>query len=275
MKIPAVFGRVLTAGGKFKSNSDEFLSSYDMSYSGMQVGADKKITLSNNKGNIYIGGMFGYSKGNLDYGVGSGSIDSKTLGAYGTYIAPTGFYADLVLKYGWMKNDFKVLDTASDWVTGDDMSTNGLSASLEIGQRIHFDRKKKEGWYFEPQAQISMGHQSGGSFNASNGLKVDVDSYNSTLGRLGLNVGYEVKSGKNPINLYGKASYVHEFDGDVGYRLNGSQEQTSFGDSWWTYGVGVTAKFGQKHNVYLDIERATGGQFKQPWSLNIGYRFNW
>ena len=261
-------------GGKFTSSSDGFLSGFDMSYSGMQVGADKKIALKN-KGSLYLGGMFGYSKGNLDYGVGSGSIDSKTLGAYGTYIAPTGFYADLVLKYGWMKNDFKVLDTAGDWVTGEKMKTDGLAASLEIGQRIHLDRKSKEGWYLEPQAQLSTGHQSGGSFNASNGLQVDVDSYKSTLGRLGLNAGYEIKSGENPVNIYAKASYVHEFDGDVGYRLNGSREQTSFGDSWWTYGVGITAQLNQKHNIYLDIERASGGQFNQPWSVNGGYRFNW
>ena len=261
-------------GGKFTSSSDGFLSGFDMSYSGMQVGADKKIALKN-KGSLYLGGMFGYSKGNLDYGVGSGSIDSKTLGAYGTYIAPTGFYADLVLKYGWMKNDFKVLDTAGDWVTGEKMKTDGLAASLEIGQRIHLDRKSKEGWYLEPQAQLSTGHQSGGSFNASNGLQVDVDSYKSTLGRLGLNAGYEIKSGENPVNIYAKASYVHEFDGDVGYRLNGSREQTSFGDSWWTYGVAITAQLNQKHNIYLDIERASGGQFNQPWSVNGGYRFNW
>ncbi len=268
-----VWARAL--GGKFESNGSSFLSGFDMNYSGLQVGSDKKISLKNGKGDLYVGGMFGYSKGNLDYGVGSGSIDSKTLGAYGTYIAPNGFYADLALKYGWMKNDFKVLDTAGNRVTGEDMNTDGLSASLEVGQKIHFNKTAKEGWYVEPQAQISMGHQSGGSFHASNGLRVDVDSYTSTLGRLGINAGYEVKSGKNPVNVYAKASYVHEFDGDVGYRMNGIAEQTSFGDSWWTYGVGITAQINKKHNVYLDIERASGGQFSQPWSLNGGYRFSW
>ena len=113
------------------------------------------------------------------------------------------------------------------------------------------------------------------SFEASNGLQVDVDSYASTLGRLGLNAGYEVKSGKNPLTSMLKSLNVHEFDGDVGYRLHGSREQTSFGDSWWTYGVGITAQIHKKHNVYLDIERASGGQFNQPWSLNGGYRFDW
>ena len=260
-------------GGKFTSSSDGFLSGFDMTYSGLQIGADKKRKWGN--ADVYLGAMFGFSHANQDFETGSGSISDRHIGLYGVYIQPSGFYVDSLVKYTKMDHDFKVLDTAGTRVTGDDMSTDGLSASIEIGQRIHFDRTKKEGWYLEPQAQISTGHQSGGSFNASNGLRVDVDSYNSTLGRLGLNAGYEIKSGKNPVNIYAKASYVHEFDGDVAYRFNGSREQTSFGDSWWTYGLGITAQINKKHNVYLDVERASGGQFNQPWSVNGGYRFNW
>ena len=262
-------------GGKFESSSDSFLSGFDMTYSGMQVGGDKKITLKDGKGDLYLGGMFGYSKGDQSYETGHGSVDSKSLGVYGTYIAPSGFYADAIVKYGWMKNDYKVLDTAGGLVTGDDINTSGLSASLELGQRIHFNKQSKQGWYVEPQAQISFGHQSGGSFTASNGLNVDVESYNSVLGRVGLLAGYEIKGGKNPVNIYGKVSYVHEFDGDMGVRMNGIGANQSFGDSWITYGVGVTAQIAKKHNVYLDIERASGGQFDQPWAINGGYRFSW
>ena len=260
-------------GGKFTSSSDGFLSGFDMTYSGLQIGADKKRKWGN--ADVYLGAMFGVAHSNQDFATGKGSISDRHVGLYGVYIQPSGFYVDSLVKYTKMEHDFKVLDTAGTRVTGDDMSTDGLSASIEVGQRIHLDRKSKEGWYLEPQAQISTGHQSGGSFNASNGLRVDVDSYNSTLGRLGLNAGYEIKSGKNPVNIYAKASYVHEFDGDVAYRFNGSREQTSFGDSWWTYGLGITAQINKKHNVYLDVERASGGQFNQPWSVNGGYRFNW
>ena len=262
-------------GGKFTSASDGFLGSYDMSYSGLQVGADKKISLKQNKGNIYVGGMIGYTKGSLNHGVGSGSVDSKTLGVYGSYIGPTGFYTDLVFKYGWMKNDFKVLDTANDWVTGNNIRTAGLSSSLEIGQRIHFDREKKEGWYLEPQVQLSIGQQSGGGFRASNGLQIDVEGYTSIMSRVGVNAGYEIKGGKNPVNAYVKLSHVHEFKGDVDYRLNGSLEQTSYGDSWWTWGLGVTTRVNDKHHLYLDVERASGGKFNQPWVVNGGYRFSW
>lgn len=262
-------------GGKFTSSSRGFLDGYKMNYTGLQVGRDKKFDLGENKGDIYVGGMFGYGKGSLDYGVGSGNVDSKTLGLYGTYIHPSGFYTDAVLKYNRMNNDYKVLDSAGIPVKGDDINADGVHFSLEVGQRIHLDRQAKSGWYIEPQAQISVGRVTGGDFTASNGLRVHVDDYNTVLGRVGMLAGYEVKGGNNPINVYGKVSYVHEFNGDMGYRLNGISVNDSFGDSWIVYGVGASAQIGKNHNLYLDIERASGGQFNQPWAINGGYRFTW
>lgn len=264
-----------TYGGKMKWDRDGRLKGFDMDYWGLQVGADKKIELKNNRGTIYVGGMFGYTDGSLDVYQGSGSLDSKSIGAYGTYQAPSGFYADLVLKYGWMKGDFSVRDTAGANVKAKDIETDGFTASMEIGQRIHFNKKIKEGWYVEPQAQLSYGHYSGDHFNASNGLRFDVDSYNSLLGRLGANIGYEVKGGKNPINAYAKASVVHEFDGELDFKYNNAKENTDFGDTWFVYGVGIAAKVGEKHNLYLDLERSSGGNFTQKWALSAGYRFTW
>jgi outer membrane autotransporter protein len=263
--------------GNFESDGDSFIRGYDMDYSGIQVGGDRKFVLKDGKGDFYLGGMFSYTQGDLDYGrSGDGSIDSKALGIYGTYVAPNGFYTDLVFKYSWMDNDFKALDSAWERITGDNIETGGFSASLEVGKRFFLQKaKEKQGWYVEPQAQISFGSQSGDSFTASNGLRIRVDDYNSVLGRLGANIGYEIKSGKNPINVYGKVSYVHEFDGDVNYRLNDAKLSTDFGDHWWTYGVGITAKLGTRHNVYFDLERATGDQVDQSWGLNGGYRYSW
>ena len=77
------------------------------------------------------------------------------------------------------------------------------------------------------------------------------------------------------MNIYGKVSYIHEFDGDIGFRMNGIENQQSFGGSWWTYGVGVTAQISKKHNIYADVERASGGDFTQAWKVNVGYRFQW
>ena len=263
------------SGGTFSQSDTGSLYGYDMDYTFFQVGLDKKIHINPDKGNLYVGGMFGYAQGNMDYYKGSGSTDSKSVGAYATYIAPNGVYADLVLKYGRLSGDFSVLDTEGNQIHGKGDNSNGFSGSLEAGKRIHFDKKNKEGFYLEPQMQITAGHQGSGSYHASNGLQVDIDSYNSTLGRIGILAGYEVKHGNNPINMYAKASYVHEFSGNMGATLNGVAVEDGFKDSWLVYGLGVTAKVNQKHNLYLDVERASGGQFKQSWAINGGYRFNW
>ena len=268
-----IWGRVY--GGKFHSSSDSFLKDFDINYTGIQVGADKKFVRKDGRGTDYLGGFFGYTRGNLDYGQGSGNVDSKSFGGYWTHEHHNGFYADGVLKYGWMKNDFDVLDSAGTRVTGEDISTQGFTASMEVGRRYHLDQKDKNGWYVEPQAQLTGSHQNGDRFTASNGLNVKVDSFSSVLGRVGTHIGYEAKSGRNPINVYGKVSIVKEFDGEVNYSFNGSKENTSYQDTWLSYGIGVTGKVGNRHNLYLDIERATAGQFTQSWALNGGYRFTW
>lgn len=55
--------------------------------------------------------------------------------------------------------------------------------------------------------------------------------------------------------------------------MNGAIITEDLGDSWWSCGVDVTVKIGQRHNLYLDIERVNGGDFTQSWKVNGGYRF--
>ncbi|MGN0881655.1 autotransporter family protein [Cloacibacillus porcorum] len=263
-------------GGKMESNSRSFVRDFDMKYGGAQVGYDRKIKNSW-KGDTYVGGYFGYSKGDLDYSIldggtgGSGSVDSKTLGLYGTYIADNGFYVDAVLKYMWMKNDFDVLDSDGGHVTGDGLSTGGVGLSLELGKRFRFTKNERgENWYIEPQAQLSYTHQNGGYFNASNGLRIGVDSFNSLLGRLGMLAGYETAK----TNVYVKVSYVKEFDGDVNIIANNVSIPESFGDSWWEYGLGFTARLNDRNSIYMSLERSSGGKFTEPWKVYAGWRIS-
>ena len=258
--------------GKNDVDRTSNLRGFEQTYSGIQAGVDKKTAWQS--GNFYKGLFVGYTRGDQDYSTGSGDINSRYLGAYGTYISDNGFYIDGVLEAGWLEQSFRVADTAGAIVKADS-STQGAMASLEVGQRIHFDREKKQGFYLEPQAQINWGHQSGDSFTATNGLAVTLDDYNYLLGRIGFLAGYELKGGKNPINIYGKISYNHEFQGDYGSQMNGEVINGDLGDSWWSYGVGITAQISKKHNIYADIERASGGDFTQSWKIDVGYRFQW
>lgn len=258
--------------GKNKVNGTSELDGFDQSYGGIQVGADKKAQWDN--GNFYKGVFAGYTNGSQDYQIGTGDIDNRYLGIYGTYIGNNGFYVDGVAKFNWMDQSFRVRDTEGNLVKADS-STSGAQISLEVGQRVHFDKEKKEGFYLEPQAQIIWGSQSGDNYTATNGLRIDKDSYHYLIGRLGLMAGYEIKGGKNPVNVYAIASYNKEFEGTYGSRMNGEYLSGSLEDSWWTYGVGITTQFSKKHNLYFDVERASGGDFTQSWKLDAGYRFQW
>lgn len=255
-------------GGKFEVDSGNFLKSFDMDYWGVQLGYDRKVGIGWN-GEFYAGVMFGYSDADLALASGgNGDADSKMLGVYCTFVHPNGFFADLVLKYQWLDNEFNVLDSAGSAVCGNGLSTGGLGVSLELGQRIHFAKEKSTGWYIEPQVQLSYMRQGGGYYSVSNGLRVGAEPFTSILGRLGLLVGYETGN----TNFYVKTSKVKEFDGDLTIIANSSPVFESFRSSWWVYGLGFTSRIDEKNSVYLDIERASGGFFEQDWAIKAGWR---
>ena len=261
-------------GGKHEPKAESGLEPFDLKHYGFQMGADRKITRDN--AIQYAGGFIGYTNGSLDYARGgNGEINSYNLGGYFTHIHNNGVYIDGVLKYNWMKSDFDVTDSAGTRVIADHIDSNAFSASIEIGRRYHFDRDTTEGWYIEPQAQLVLTHNQGDNFNASNGLRVKIDSIDSQMLRAGAHLGYEVKTGNTPLNIYAKISHLKEFDGDIHYSLNDTRGKVSYEDNWWVYGAGITARLKNKHHLYMDIERSTGSRMKQNWGINLGYRYTW
>lgn len=263
-------------GGKLSSAGDGFLRDMDMTYTGVQAGADHRHDRKDGRGTAYIGGFFGYTNATPNFSRGGDAgIDSYSLGAYWTHVHHNGFYADLIAKYGWMNSDYDIRDSAGKKVTADSDS-NVFSLSMEVGRRYHFNQLEKQGFYIEPQAQITFAHFDGDHFTASNGLSTKVDAFSSKLARVGTHIGYEVKDGKNPVNVYLKGYFMKEFDGNIEYSFNnGAKRSTSYEDTWFVYGVGATAKMGERHNLYLDFERAEGGRMEQDWALSGGYRYSW
>ncbi|SUB82712.1 P.93 [Pragia fontium] len=254
--------------GKFDSFAGGKLSRFDMNYNGMQLGADKQVT---EQVPVFIGLFTGLTKGSPNYASGDGTVKSHHFGMYASYMAPDGFYLDGVVKYSRLKNEFSVRDSQNNRVNGDGNS-DGISFSLESGQKLSLGQQDN-GFYIEPQAQLSYSHQDAVQIKASNGLKVALGSYESMIGRASAVVGYELAQGNNSLNVYLKTGYLHELAGDTDYRLNGSPESHSFKGGWWNNGVGVSAQLSQQHIVYLDLDTSTGNRFNQR-QINAGYRFN-
>lgn len=254
-------------GGRFNSFAGSKMSGFGMSYGGTQLGFDKRITPDTP---LYIGTFAGLTQGASDYRGGDGTVRSYHLGIYTTYMADKGFYVDGIAKVSRLKNKFSVSDSQNNNVSGDGSST-GISAALEAGKKFSLNQPGN-GFYIEPQAQLTYGHQNSASIHASNGLKVDIGSYESTIGRAGTLIGYEKATGNNQINVYLKTGFVREFQGNTDYKLNGSSEAHSFKGNWWNNGVGISANIDKTHTLYAEADSSTGNRFDQ-YQINGGYRF--
>ena len=266
-----VWGRIYT--GKLSSFNDKRLSSFDMDYYGLQLGLDRKLNYD--KVNFYYGIMGGLSRGEVDHNVGDGSTKSYSVGLYGTLQNETGFYLDGLVKYMHMSNKFNSMTAGGYHVKGDG-NTNGFSIGAEVGKRIHLSSTENadEGWYIEPQAQLTYSHQDGATINATNGLSTRLDSYDSLIGRASLILGYTIQSGKNPVDIYFKTGYLREFKGETSYTFNQvAKEKYDFGGNWWDNGVGVNMRLNGKHNLYGDVVYSAGNKFDQK-QVNVGYRYN-
>lgn len=212
-----------------------------------------------------LGGAFTYTDGENNLVGGNGTNKNTGFAVYGSNLRDDGSFIDLIAKYAHMKNDF---DTIGGVGIGE-YSTNGYALSAEYGKRF-----QQDGFWIEPQAELTYGKVSSADFTTSEGAKVHQDSLDSLVGRLGFSLGKDVKAG----NVYVRASYLYDFKGDVAMRMsNGVASDTydqDLGGSWWEFGVGTNLNFGKDMHFYFDVERTEGGKVDTPWQWNAGVRLS-
>lgn len=229
-------------------------------YNYYQLGYDSKIS-----DDWILGGAFTYTDGNSSYTNGSGTNKHTGFAVYGSNLRDDGSFIDLISKYAHMKNDFDV----NGGVGSGDYSTNGLSFSAEYGKRFH-----QESYWIEPQAELTYGRVSSADFTTKNWASVHQDSMDSLVGRLGFSLGKDIKQG----NVYVRASYLYDFQGDTSVTMSKDGAATSFktdlGGGWWEFGVGTNLDLGHDTHFYLDVETTAGGDVDTPWQWNAGVRYS-
>lgn len=229
-------------------------------YNYYQLGYDSKIS-----DDWILGGAFTYTDGDSSYTNGSGTNKHTGFAVYGSNLRDDGSFIDLIAKYAHMKNDFDV----NGGVGSGDYSTNGFSFSAEYGKRF-----QQEGYWIEPQAELTYGRVSSADFTTKRGAKVHQDSMDSLVGRLGFSLGKDIKQG----NVYVRASYLYDFQGDTSVTMSKGGAATTFktdlGGGWWEFGVGTNLDLGHDTHFYLDVETTAGGDVDTPWQWNAGVRYS-
>lgn len=234
-------------------------------YSTYQLGYDEKVGDSN----WYIGGAISRTEGKSSFATGSGENQSTGFTVYGTYVADDGQYLDLSAKYARLDNEFDVFGRSGIESTGD-YRNNGYAFSAEYGKRIEAGND----FWVEPQVQLTYGHLSSANYTTSRDVRVTQDAMDSVVGRLGFAAGKDIGAG----NVYVKASYLYDFDGDTNVKMtdgiNSAVYDQDLGGGWFEVGIGTNINLSETSHLYFDVEKTYGGDIETPWQWNAGVRFD-
>lgn len=240
----------------------EYDGEYKNQYNFFQMGYDWAA------GSWHYGAAISHNDGQTTYTHGDGENRSTSLSLYGTWLGDKGHYADIVLKQGRLSNDFDIYTEAGH--TSGDYDAWGTSLSGEYGMKVDLDG----GWYVTPQAQLTLMRIGGKDYTTNNGIKVNQDSLESAVGRVGFEVGKRISDSGS---IYAKASLLHDFAGSADTYLSHKGLTNSYhqdiGDTWCEAGIGFNYKTSENSYVYADVVKTFGGDVETPWQWNAGMRW--
>ena len=236
-------------------------------YTAFQFGYDRQV-----RDGFWLGGAFSYTDGDNNFDYGNGDSNLYTFSGYGSWLFGNGVYLDLVGKVGRMKNAFDI--RFNDIKSTGDYHTNAASLSAEMGWRYF----ATEELYLEPHVQMWYGHVFDADYQTSTGIKVENDSVDSLVGRVGVKMGYKDSQGRGGVFL--KASVLHDWEGDAKFRYskgaNVSRTLTeSLGGTWYEYGLGADYNVNDQVHLYADLEAGNGGEVDTDYRFNVGVRYAW
>lgn len=235
--------------------------SLNSQYNIYQLGYDEKLSVDPN---WTVGAAFSYTDGNGGYDTGNFEMDHKTLTLYGSKLNDDGSYIDIVGKYSRLNHDLM-----NTWGDGE-YDANGYSVGVEVGKRFTQDN----GFWIEPQAQLTYGHVGSANYRAGD-IEVAQDGMESLIGRAGVRIGKDLNNG----NVYLRASYLYDFDGETSVTFtNAKGRERSFeqdlGGGWCEVGLGTNINLSDATHLYFDVEKTFGGDVATDWKWNAGMRWD-
>ncbi|RYF36722.1 MAG: autotransporter outer membrane beta-barrel domain-containing protein, partial [Comamonadaceae bacterium] len=191
------WGRVLSTNLDIRQQGTVSPNSHGR-LSGFQAGTDL-FANTNWRAGLYVGRLdgdmqvSGFARGIANLGVGSNSLQSEYFGAYGTYTADNGFYADAVLQGGRHRYD---ASPGGSYFASHGKATSVL-ASIEVGQAFALS----ENWKIEPQLQYAHQRLNMDDVTLS-GATVRQDGNSRSMLRAGMRLKGQIATGIGALQPY-------------------------------------------------------------------------
>ncbi len=229
-------------------------------YNQYQLGYDEKLSVDKR---WTVGAAVTFSEGDASYGYGSTEDKSTAFAIYGSKLNNDGTFVDLIARYAHLESD------VDDQAGKGSYSANGMSVSAEFGKRI----QQGNGLWIEPQAELTYGTIDSAEYKL--GTKtVEVGDMDSLIGRIGFRIGKDIEKG----NVYARASYLYDFEGETENAFRNDTARRSFnedlGGGWWEVGVGANINLSKATYAYADVEKTFGGEVDTNWQWNLGVRYS-
>ncbi|WP_447651928.1 autotransporter outer membrane beta-barrel domain-containing protein [Pseudomonas abietaniphila] len=258
-----------TYGNRYRVSATDQVD-YTQNQSGISFGVDTPV--SNQDGQWLLGVIGGYSNSDLNLRRGTdGQVDSYYLGLYSTWVSPSGYYIDAVIKANRFHNKTDV--RMSDGVKAEgDYDNYGVGGSVEVGKNI----KLGDGWFIEPYTQVSALWVEGDNYGLDNGLEAKSNHADSFIGKVGTYVGRTIALDRGGfVQPYVKVAAAQEFARSNKVKVNNTTFSDDLSGSRGEVGTGVVAQLTDVFQVHADLDYGTGQNIEQPWGVNIGLRYAW
>jgi len=267
-----LWGRVFTDKGDVEpehvaDNFGQFGNfNHELKITGFEAGGDFSVT-----DEFHLGLLVATLNGDLKLhspGVGSADLDGTTWGIYGTWLSPTGFYADL--SYRWMSFDAGVNAALAD---DDNISGNAEAFNLEAGYAF----KTAGGLEIEPQVQYTrINVDEFDDALTSPGVTMEFLGGDTTVTRFGvaLRKSFESTSGWT-WTPHGTLSTVDESDSEMDFIVNDTWTGRTNTDGRSTLlELGFDASKGP-WAIFGGVNWRDGGAYDQFFGGQIGVRYTW
>ncbi len=229
-------------------------------YNQYQLGYDEKLSVDKR---WTVGAAVTFAEGNGHFAQGSNEDDSTAFAIYGSKLNNDGTFVDLIARYAHLESDLTIGKDKADY------STNGYSVSAEFGKRI----QQGNGMWIEPQVELIYGSIDSAEYKVGN-KAVQVGDMDSLIGRVGFRIGKDIEAG----NVYARASYLYDFDGETENTFTASgltrTIEEDLGGGWFEVGVGANINLSKATYIYADIEKTFGGEVDTNWQWNLGVRYS-
>ena len=230
-------------------------------YNQYQLGYDEKLSVDKR---WTVGAAITFAEGDASYGNGTTEDKSTAFAIYGSKLNDDGTFVDLIARYARIESDLEDATSGKG-----DYSTNGMSVSAEFGKRI----QQGNGLWIEPQVELTYGTVDSAEFQLG-GKTVYVGDMDSLIGRVGFSLGKDIKQG----NVYARASYLYDFDGETENAFSNATDSRTIaedlGGGWWEVGVGANINLSKATYIYADVEKTFGGEVDTNWQWNLGVRYS-